>query len=70
MQKKIHPKNNIVKVKCDCGAEYEIETTLDDFKKVEICKACHPFFTGEGKTLDTAGRVDKFKKKWDAVNKK
>ncbi|MCK5589327.1 MAG: 50S ribosomal protein L31 [Candidatus Pacebacteria bacterium] len=70
MKTDIHPKNYKIKVKCDCGAEYDIETTKEDFTKVEICKNCHPFFTGQGKTLDTAGRVDKFKKKWDAAKKK
>ena len=63
MKTDLHPKKNTVTINCSCGANYEIETTSDTFKKVEICKACHPFFTGKGKTLDTAGRVDKFQKK-------
>ncbi len=54
-----HPK---VKASCACGATYEVSSILPEIK-VEICSACHPFYTGTDKIVDTAGRVDKFKKR-------
>ncbi len=69
MKKEIHPEYKKIKVKCTCGAEYEVGTTVENLK-VEICSACHPFYTGNEKTLDTAGRVDKFKKRMEAAKKK
>jgi large subunit ribosomal protein L31 len=68
MKKDIHPKYNEIKVKCLCGAEHQIGSTMSEMK-IEICSSCHPFFTGKEKTLDTAGRVDKFKKRVDAAKK-
>jgi len=63
MKTAIHPKYNKAKIKCACGAIYETRSTGGDIS-VEICSNCHPFFTGKSKILDTAGRVDKFKKKY------
>lgn len=68
MKKDIHPKYNEITAKCVCGAEFKIGSTLEELK-VEICSNCHPFFTGNEKTLDTAGRVDKFKKRVAAAKK-
>lgn len=68
MKKEIHPKYNKITVKCICGAKHDIGSTMSEMK-VEICSKCHPFFTGNEKTLDTAGRVDKFKKRVDAAKK-
>ncbi len=63
MKKGIHPKHNAkAKAICACGAQFEIGSTLDEIR-VEICSMCHPFYTGNEKILDTAGRVDKFKKR-------
>jgi len=63
MKADIHPKyNNATKVTCACGAVRTIGSVLPDIE-VEICSSCHPFFTGEQKIMDTAGRVDKFKKR-------
>lgn len=63
MKKDIHPKYNInSKVNCACGASFEVGSVLEEIK-VEICSQCHPFYTGNEKVLDTAGRVDKFKKR-------
>ena len=53
---------------CACGAKYEVGSTKDVIS-VEICSACHPFYTGQDKVLDTTGRVDKFKKRMAAVKK-
>ncbi|MFH1402493.1 MAG: 50S ribosomal protein L31 [Patescibacteria group bacterium] len=61
MKKDIHPKYfPTTKAKCACGAEFEFGSTLEKIE-VEICSACHPFYTGNEKMLDTAGRVEKFK---------
>lgn len=53
---------------CACGAEYEAGSTLASIR-VDICASCHPFFTGEDRILDAAGRVEKFRKKYQQVKK-
>jgi large subunit ribosomal protein L31 len=63
MKKKIHPKYYNAKVKCACGNEFEIGSTNKEIK-VEICSKCHPFFTGKQKLVDTAGRVEKFYRRY------
>ncbi len=63
MKKDIHPKYySNAKVKCACGNTFEVGATIPEFE-IEICSACHPFYTGKEKIIDTAGRVDKFKKR-------
>lgn len=63
MKKDIHPKyNNKSEVSCACGANFKVGSTMDKID-VEICSQCHPFYTGNEKVLDTAGRVDRFKKR-------
>ncbi len=63
MKKDIHPKYNIKsEVTCACGAVFTVGSTMDKIN-VEICSQCHPFYTGNEKVLDTAGRVDRFKKR-------
>jgi large subunit ribosomal protein L31 len=63
MKKDIHPKyNNKSEVTCACGATFPVGSTLDKIS-IEICSQCHPFYTGNDKVLDTAGRVDRFKKR-------
>ncbi len=70
MKKDIHPKyNNNSKVTCSCGAKFTVGSTMDEIKS-EICSQCHPFYTGNEKVLDTAGRVDRFKKRVAAGEKK
>ena len=65
VQNAIHPEYKLVKVHCACGSEFETKTTKNtDVLKVEICSSCHPFFTGKQKLIDTAGRVEKFMKKY------
>ncbi|MFA6963410.1 MAG: 50S ribosomal protein L31 [Patescibacteria group bacterium] len=69
MKKDIHPTyNKDVVAKCACGGEYLTGSTREEIK-VEICSACHPFFTGKQKLVDTAGRVDKFKARLEASKK-
>ena len=63
MKNDIHPQYNEIKASCACGAEFEMGTVLDEIK-VEICSACHPFFTGKQKLIDTAGRIEKFKQRY------
>jgi large subunit ribosomal protein L31 len=63
MKKDIHPKYyNEAKVKCVCGNSFIVGSTKE-FIETEICSACHPFYTGKEKIVDTMGRVEKFKKR-------
>jgi large subunit ribosomal protein L31 len=66
MKEKIHPKYVETVVRCACGAEYRTRSTKPDLH-VEICSSCHPFFTGKQKLIDTAGRVERFNKKYGRV---
>ena len=63
MKGKIHPKYHQAKVTCACGNTWTVGSTVKEIR-VEICSACHPFFTGKQKLIDTAGRIEKFKKKY------
>jgi large subunit ribosomal protein L31 len=63
MKKEIHPKFLDSVIKCACGATFETKSTEKEIH-VEICSNCHPFFTGKQKFLDTAGRIERFKKKY------
>jgi large subunit ribosomal protein L31 len=60
----IHPKYDNIHVKCACGNAFETRSTHKGDIVVEICSACHPFFTGKQKLIDTEGRVDRFQKKY------
>lgn len=69
MKNDIHPTyHKNVTISCACGASFVTGSTRDDIK-VEICSACHPFYTGKQKLVDTAGRVDKFRAKMEASRK-
>jgi large subunit ribosomal protein L31 len=63
MRENIHPKYDAAKVICACGNQFDTRSTVPTIH-VEICSACHPFFTGKQKLLDTAGRVERFNKKY------
>lgn len=63
MKQGIHPDYHKIKAVCACGNEVEMGSVLDEVK-VEICSACHPFFTGKQKLVDTAGRIEKFKQRY------
>ena len=63
MKKDIHPKIYEAVIKCACGTTFETKSTEKEIR-VEICSSCHPFFTGKQKLLDTAGRIERFKKKY------
>jgi len=59
----IHPEYHVSKVTCSCGNAFETRSTKGDLQ-VEICSACHPFYTGKQKIVDTEGRVERFYKKY------
>ena len=63
MRSDIHPEYHKVTAVCGCGNKVEIGSILPELE-VEICSACHPFFTGKQKLIDTAGRIEKFKKRY------
>ncbi len=63
MKSGIHPEYKTVTVSCACGNTFEVGTTVESIH-VEICSACHPFYTGKQKMLDTAGRVERYNKKY------
>lgn len=64
MKSGIHPEYHRTTVKCACGNEIEVGSTREDIR-VEICSQCHPFFTGKQKLVDTAGRIERFRKKYE-----
>lgn len=63
MKQGIHPDYQTTTVRCACGNSFETRSTRQGIQ-VEICSACHPFFTGRQKLIDTAGRVERFRQKW------
>lgn len=63
MKSDIHPKLNLIEVTCACGNQFHTHSTLDELR-LEICDQCHPFFTGKQKFIDTAGRVERFKRRY------
>jgi len=69
MKQKIHPKYHEAKVRCACGNEFEVGSTNPEIR-IEICSNCHPFFTGKQKLIDTAGRVEKFRRKYGSTEQK
>lgn len=69
MKEKIHPKVYKAKIACACGFVVEALTTKGDTVHVEVCSNCHPFYTGKQRFLDTAGRIDRFRKKYGQAGK-
>jgi large subunit ribosomal protein L31 len=68
VKEKIHPKYVDAEISCACGNVINTRATQPEIK-VDICSACHPFFTGKQKLVDTAGRVERFKRKYEKFNK-
>lgn len=68
MKPKIHPELFEIEVSCACGNSFKTRSTSKGLK-VEICSACHPFFTGKQKLVDSAGRVERFEKRYAKANK-
>ncbi|MEJ2552818.1 MAG: 50S ribosomal protein L31 [Gammaproteobacteria bacterium] len=64
MKADIHPTYSEIKVTCSCGNTFSTRSTIGGDLHLDVCSACHPFYTGKQKLLDTAGRVDKFRQKY------
>jgi len=64
MKADIHPNYSEINVSCSCGNSFTTRSTVNHDLNIEVCSACHPFFTGKQKIVDTAGRVDKFRQKY------
>ncbi len=65
MKAKIHPQYQEISVKCSCGNEFTTRSTLSDTNlHLDVCSSCHPFYTGQQKIVDTAGRVEKFRRRF------
>lgn len=69
MKAGLHPEYKEVTVVCSCGATYATRSTRSDLR-VDMCSACHPFFTGKQKLIDTAGRVERFQRRYQAADTK
>ena len=69
MKQGIHPQYNEITVKCSCGNEFKTHSTGRDLN-LDVCTACHPFYTGKQKIVDTGGRVDRFNKRFGALGTK
>jgi large subunit ribosomal protein L31 len=66
MKEGIHPDYSEITVKCQCGNTFQTRSTKKEIS-TEICSACHPFYTGKQKLIDTAGRVERFKRRYGQV---
>jgi len=66
MKAEIHPKYQPTTITCTCGAVYETRSTVNDIR-IGICAQCHPYFTGEQRFIDTAGRVEKFAQRYGST---
>ena len=64
MKADTHPKYDEIGVTCSCGNSFKTRSTIGKDLNVEVCSACHPFYTGKQKILDSAGQVDKFKRRY------
>ena len=64
MKASIHPEYKEITVTCTCGNTFKTSSTLGHDLQIEVCSNCHPFYTGKQKIVDTAGRVDKFRRKY------
>jgi large subunit ribosomal protein L31 len=65
MKPEIHPKYEVVSVTCACGSTFTSRSTLGKGISVDVCSECHPFYTGKQRLVDTAGRIDRFRKKFN-----
>ncbi len=68
MKTDIHPKYEETTIKCACGSSFNVGSTKKEIS-IEICSQCHPFFTGKQKLVDTAGRIERFRKKYAKFQK-
>ena len=68
MKVNIHPDYKLSTVTCSCGHTFQVHGTMGDHT-IELCSECHPFYTGKQKLVDTAGRIEQFKKKYGKTSK-
>lgn len=66
MKPDIHPRYDEITITCACGNAFRTKSTHEGDLRVEVCSACHPFYTGQQKIVDTAGRVEKFRRRYGA----
>jgi large subunit ribosomal protein L31 len=66
MKPEIHPEYKQITVTCSCGTTFETGSTAGKDLSIEVCSSCHPFYTGKQKVMDTAGQVDKFRRRYGA----
>lgn len=66
MKPDIHPRYDEITISCACGNTFKTNSTHEGDLHVEVCSACHPFYTGQQKIVDTAGRVEKFRRRYGA----
>ncbi len=69
MRQEIHPEYTEIKATCSCGNVIAIKSTLKEDIKLDVCSACHPFYTGKQKLVDTGGRVERFEKRFGKKGK-
>ena len=70
MKPDTHPQYAEIKVSCTCGNNFNTRSTLCKDVHVDVCSACHPFYTGTQKVMDTGGRIDKFKQRFGVLSRK
>lgn len=64
MKAELHPQRKEIKATCTCGHSFHVESTLSEDIHLDICSKCHPFYTGQQKIIDTAGQVERFRRKY------
>ena len=70
MKAEIHPDYQEVKISCSCGNVIQTRSTRSEDFEVDVCSACHPFYTGTQKVMDSGGQIDKFKQRFGVVGSK
>ena len=70
MKQDIHPQYADVTVTCSCGNQIQTRSTLGHDLHIEVCAACHPFYTGKQKLIDSAGRIERFRRKYEKYQQK
>ena len=70
MKKDIHPAYDVVTVKCSCGNTFQTRSTVGHDIVIDVCSACHPFYTGKQKIVDTGGRGERFNKRFGMLSSK
>jgi large subunit ribosomal protein L31 len=64
MKSETHPRYELISINCSCGHQFKTRSTVGRDLQIEVCSQCHPFYTGRQKIVDTAGRIEKFRKRY------